>query len=105
MEEKLCSPEIIVESVGITEFGDLPQGLYFYSVTYVTQNMESQAHLIQVYARYKENSVILHWKPVKGVNEYRVYRGQDMYNLDGYFTVYDQTYFHDNGLGELNVLQ
>jgi len=103
MEEKLCSPDIVLESVDITEFGDLPQGLYVYKIQCNISGTVVE-HLVQVYAKYETNSVLLNWKPVEGVDEYRVYRGRDINCSDGFFVIYDQSYFHDNGLGELNIM-
>lgn len=100
MEDYLSSPEIIMDSIRITEFGDLPKGLYFYCVKCVSQNVELTSQIVQVYAKYDSNSVLINWKEIAGVKEYKVYRGRDMF--DGYFTVYEP-YFHDNGFGELNI--
>ena len=98
----MLSPRINVESIRVSDAGDLPQGLYFYFLVGVREDgSESYPHVIQVYANYRENLVSLFWECDFDVKEYRLYRGSSMEDIDGYFTI-DGNEFHDNGLGVLN---
>jgi len=98
-------PEIIWEDTSISEHGDLPKGAYMYNVTAVGTNGESSAATdLLVNAYHNNNAVIIRWKPIPYVNEYRVYRsGKD--GPDGYFTVFTYDgYFCDDGRGVPNRL-
>jgi len=96
-------PEVFVEDTTVSEFGDLPKGVYKYNVTSVGVNGESSScQDIIVYARYEDNAIVLRWKPIPFINEYRVYRSSQE-GPDGYFTVFSMDgYFCDDGRGVLN---
>jgi hypothetical protein len=97
-------PVVDVAGVKIYDTGDLPKGIYYYAVTSIGVNGESLPHMFQVYLPYKENSVVFSWDIIPHITEYRVYRGQHTGRMDGFYTMYTQDgYFHDNGLGVLNI--
>jgi hypothetical protein len=97
-------PVVDVAGVKIYDSGDLPKGIYFYAVTSVGVNGESLPHMFQVYLSHEENSVVFSWEIIPHITEYRVYRGQHTGRMDGFYTMYTQDgYFHDNGLGVLNI--
>jgi len=100
----MTSPVINAQEVRINDDGDLPRGMYFYTLVEVDAcGKESFVNILQVYAGYKGNSIHIMWNPVKGKSEYRLYRGSRFDLFDGYFSVYgDDGYFCDNGMGVLN---
>ncbi len=101
----MVSPVINTQQVRINDDGDLPRGMYFYVLVEVdADGNERFVNVLQVYAGYKANSIHIFWNPVKGMPEYRLYRGSRFDLLDGYFNVYgDDGYFCDNGIGVLNA--
>jgi hypothetical protein len=101
----MISPAIDVQEVRTSDDGDLPKGMYFYSLVGINSIGEkSFVNTLQVYVGYKGNSIHIFWNPVKGMSEYRLYRGTCFGLFDGYFSVYgDDGYFCDDGTGILNI--
>jgi hypothetical protein len=101
----MISPVIDAQEVRVNDDGDLPKGMYFYSLVEVNPTgEESYVNTLQVYAGHKGNSIHIFWNPVKGMPEYRLYRGIHFGSFDGYFSVYgDDGYFCDDGTGVLNI--
>ena len=95
------APVVKQGSVIVYDTGDISKGLYYYVVTAVGSMESLPSHLIQVYARYRKNSISLSWDLLSGINEYRIYRGTSPDQFDGFFTVSDG-YFCDSGFGILN---
>jgi hypothetical protein len=81
----------------VQDEGGLPKGLYCYVIT---SEGNTQSHILQVYARNKNNSIILTWMPTEG--ECRIYRGTSPDSFDGFFEVANSGWFVDDGLGILN---
>lgn len=98
-------PIVNADSVIVQEDGELTKGVYYYAITAVGVNGESAPYnLLRVSARNKKNSIILSWKPIPYITEYRIYRGICAFTFDGYMTVFTKTgYFQDNGLGVLSL--
>lgn len=83
----------------ISDDGDLPRGLYCYVI--VPRN-GTPGHILQVYAKNKNNSIILSWMPDSSITEYQIFRGSPE-RFDGFFMVEtDCGYFCDDGRGVLN---
>lgn len=103
--DMLC-PVIRPEYIIVYDIGDLSKGLYYYVITAIKDSMESlPSHIIQVYAKNKNNSIALSWSIIPGIEEYRIYRGITLGTFDGYFTVGPTGYFCDAGFGILNEEQ
>jgi hypothetical protein len=84
----------------IQEGGDLPKGLYCYVIT----SGSNISNILQIYAKNKNNSIILSWD-AEGGSEFDIFRGTDPEHFDGFFTVYsdeNSCLICDNGLGILN---
>lgn len=101
----MAKPVLNTQEVRICDDGDLPKGFYFYVLVGVDDaGQELFVNIMQVNAWYKRNSIHIFWDPVKGMNEYRLYRGTGCNSFEGYFTVYGEGgYFHDDGNGILNA--
>jgi hypothetical protein len=85
--------------------GELPKGLYFYTIVPVKCNVELfRYNIIQINAFHKTNSIVLTWDSLPEIFEYRIYRSVTPDLFEGYFTVYsNEGYFHDDGRGLLNL--
>jgi hypothetical protein len=98
---------IRTEDIRICDDGDLPYGFYFYKLTKLDHNgNEIELGVIQVYAKYKGNSIHIFWDAIQDSGSYyRLYRGKSLHQFDGSFNVYpDDGYFCDNGMGVLNLI-
>lgn len=94
------------EDTRISDYGDLPHGLYFYKLIKIdTYGNKTEVGALQVYAKYKENTIHIFWDAIQDPSTFRLYRGKDHTSIDGFFNVYpDDGYFCDSGIGVLNLI-
>jgi hypothetical protein len=84
----------------VKDEGELPKGLYCYVIISAGNTPDS---ILQIYAKNKNNSIILNWMP-RG-DTCRIYRGTSPDKFDGFFEVTDCGWFCDSGCGLLNESQ
>jgi hypothetical protein len=84
----------------VRDEGELPKGLYCYVIVSTGSTSDS---ILQIYAKNKNNSIILNWMPTDG--ECRIYRGTYPDKFDGFFEIINCGWFCDDGRGLLNESQ
>jgi hypothetical protein len=75
--------------------GGLVEGQYFYVVSAFNTRQESlPSHEVDITV-VPDSRVLLRWNPVEGAEGYRVYRGTEIGEEDGYVDVEDERYVDD----------
>jgi hypothetical protein len=87
-----------ISQLQILEDGELPRGMYYYSVVALLPDSEVEsANTLKIYCPNPGNTVGIFWDDVPGAVGYRVIRrGSD--GVEGSILIEPPAFFHDNGL-------